>query len=124
MRRQLADTLRADSDAILDHLRMIDYLVSDPETGELWVDNQIIHYDDISIRISWGSSSNKEANIALNHALRLKVRALLPQLVREVLDDTAKRAEAAVARLVDNAPPADASTISKVLGSPVPPPAD
>lgn len=124
MRRSLVDTLRADSDAIRTHLEMFDYLAPDPETGLMWIDTYSINIDEIGIRLHWGSSSHQTACTALNHALRLKVRSLLPQLVREVLEDTAKRAETAVARFMDTAPPDDASTISKVLGAPPPSSAD
>lgn len=122
LRRQLADTLRADSDAIRDHLRMAEYLASEQDPCVLWSDNYAFTQDDVHVRLSWASSVHPDANRDLNHALRLKIKGLLPQLVREVLDDAAKRAESAVARLVDTAPPDDASTISKVLGTQTPAP--
>jgi hypothetical protein len=48
------------------------------------------------------------------------VLALLPQLCRDVLDDAAKRADVAIVRFTDTAPPDDATAIAKLVGSPVP----
>jgi hypothetical protein len=120
LRRQLADNLRADSDAIQDHLRLVKMLVSDSGTGALWTDTYVFPIRDIEITIDEGAGMHPEAHRFLVNALELKIQAALPQLCRDVLADAAARAEVAIARFTTTAPPEDATAISKVLGSPAP----
>lgn len=121
LRKKLADNLRADSDAIKDHLKLVEYMVTDPETGALFTDTHLWTVKDVSITFDWGSQSNKDAFAMLVRAVELKIVGLLPGLCRDALDDAAKRSDVALARLIDNAPPDDATTLSKVLGTPVQP---
>lgn len=117
LRRQLADNMRADSDAIHEHLKLADYMTPSGD-GTFWFDRPGAVC--VFISTDWGSSSNTEANRHLTNALVLKVRNLLPQLCREVLDDAAKRADTAIARFSDTASNDDATTTAKVLDA-VPP---
>lgn len=123
LRRQLADNLRADSDAIQDHIKLVKYLVADSATGVLWTDTTPFAIRDIEITIDEGAGQHQEANRYLINALELKIQAMMPQLCRDVLTDAAARAEVAIVRFTDTAPPDDATAISKVLGSPAPTPA-
>jgi hypothetical protein len=120
LRRQLADNLRADSDAIQDHLKLAAYLGSGSGDGSLWTDTYVFPTRDIKIEIDQDSSRHQDANRGLIHALELMIQTRLPAMCREVLEMAAKRADIAIARFTETAPPDDASTLSKVLGNTVP----
>jgi hypothetical protein len=119
LRQQLASNLRADSDAIQDHLKLLKFLTADgtPSTPlVLWTDTKPFSDAAVKINIDDGEDS-PEARLLLCSALQLKVRTLLPQLCREVLDDAAKRAERALARFTDTAPAEETSTLGLILGT-------
>lgn len=118
LRRQLADNMRADSDAIHEHLNLVDYMAPSAD-GTFWFDRPGA-FGGTNISTDWGSHSSKEAHRHLVNALALKVRNLLPSLCRDVLEDAAKRAGTAIARFSDTAPSEDATAISKVLGATLP----
>lgn len=98
LRQKLVDCLRADSDAIRDHLKLVEYMVTDPELGVLWSDTYDFSIKDIEVKFDWGYTDNKEAHRHLTKALELKIAGLLRALCREVLDDAGKRADTALAR--------------------------
>lgn len=99
LRQKLVETLRADSDMIRDHLKLVEYMMSDPEKGTLWCDLPGRFSDkDVEMKFDNPNILTMAAHRYLTKALEEKIVSLLPSLCREVLDDASKKADMAMVR--------------------------
>lgn len=95
LRQTIADALRDDSNAVRIHIDLSKYLAADPDNLDagLWTDTVDVPTRDIKIEVDGGNqAAHQHAHDYLIRVLELKVKALIPGLCREILDDAAARA--------------------------------
>lgn len=96
LRQKIADDLRTDSDAVRIHVDLSKYLAADPDNpgAGLWTDTVDVPIRDIRIEIESGKqAAYQDAHDYLIRILELKIKGMIPRLCKQVLYESARRAE-------------------------------